>query len=228
MRIYENPSDTAKKVRVVLKNTFPSGKFAVVSQSESVEIHWTDGIQEHEVKQAVSWMESKKSEQHPDVGYVWEGATYCGAEYIFLRRSLSDKYKETILNYLKVNFAEDRKGYYTKLQWTEAESQYKASIDTGLCLVRNQASNEDSLCKKESNNGQTFHVKDGLCNIVRLADYQRSPISKENDLTPEQQFKYDLLSSLLETMPLPVEGALIREGHAIDDLFLKIAYGLYS
>lgn len=79
--IYETATETVKKIRKVLKEQFPGVRFTVrsseTSQSSSVNVKWTDGPLEPDVKEAVGWM--KSNQRRPEeVGYYGRGCAIPG------------------------------------------------------------------------------------------------------------------------------------------------------
>ncbi|WP_411347043.1 LPD29 domain-containing protein [Paenibacillus sp. WLX2291] len=201
MRIYEKPSATAKKVRQVLRQKFPDQRFKVYTSTNAVRVEWQDGPTVPDVESQVSWMESTQSTQHPDVGYVWEGKAYVGAEYIFTSRTLSDTRRSEILDYLQQSVQEPIAGY-TVMQWREAELKLKEKNNAG---TQSLASDTDPVPKIEAKR-------------LFLVEHQ-------DELTPDQRFKYDLLLNILsqdETIP-GVEKLLLRNGHFIDATFSAMA-----
>lgn len=88
--IIERATETAKKVRKVLKQEFKGTKFSVTTNSGSIFVCWSGGPKEEEVNNLVSKFESASFDGMTDceetTGYMWEGKLYYGAKYISTRR----------------------------------------------------------------------------------------------------------------------------------------------
>lgn len=206
MRIYERTTETAKKIRKVLKERFPDTTFEVRSSGNAVRVCWIDGVLEQEVNDAIMWMESKKTDHDPAIGYVWEGQAYCGAEYIFAQRELSQERREQIRNFVQRQHPGSVADLKTKLQWTAAEIEMIQHFDTED-LVTNQVPDVDTSPGRKR---------------LFLVEHRDS-------LTAEQKFKYDLLRNILancERLPNG-EMVLLRNGQFIDATFAAMAQQLY-
>ncbi|WP_017815209.1 LPD29 domain-containing protein [Paenibacillus shenyangensis] len=206
MRIYENATATARKIRKVLKQRFPETAFIVRSAKDAVNVDWTDGPLEEDVTAAVGWMESKRSSQDPEIGYLWEGQSYCGAEYIFMHRTISDERREAIRTFMHETDPEGADSLTSKLQWTAAEKRMQQHFCT-----------EDLV----SNQAQDVYTSPGKKRLFLVEHAEQ--------LTAEQQLKYDLLRQLLancEKLPNG-EMILLRHGAFIDAAFLSMAQLMY-
>lgn len=124
--IYESAKDTAKKIRKVLKESFPETKFSVTSDRDSVTVHWTDGAMKPDVEAILKRFESKgpsdMSDYRPITGYVLDGQRYVGAEYLSASRSLTPDYKAQIIAQAQaLGMTPDVYGDYRVYQLNEAE-----------------------------------------------------------------------------------------------------------
>ena len=98
----EKASDTAKKVRQVLKFWLPGTKFSVntstYSGGSSISVEYTDGPRFELVKSLVSQLTSAGFDGIQDFKtyhkYQWNGQAFSGADYIFVSRNVSNKIKE--------------------------------------------------------------------------------------------------------------------------------------
>jgi len=95
MWIYEDPTQTAKKVRMVLKQTFPGVKFSVrthkYSGGSSIAIYCPPGVDLKEVEKVAQRFKSASFDGMSDMktthGYRWiDGKIYKGAHYIDVYR----------------------------------------------------------------------------------------------------------------------------------------------
>lgn len=89
--IYESASETAKKVRKMLKAEFPKTKFSVKSETysmgSSVTVYYKDGEKPgDEIYDKVRAFSSTSFDGMDDSssskGYEWEGKIYNGADYV--------------------------------------------------------------------------------------------------------------------------------------------------
>lgn len=113
--VYEKPSETAKKIRKVLKENFPGTKFSVRTHHSSVYVTWTNGPTKKEVQEIVDRFSSASFDGMQDLetvhGYIWEGVRYIGAKYIFLNRIFSEDYEEELFNYMREQLPHLEKSY---------------------------------------------------------------------------------------------------------------------
>lgn len=129
--IYEGAKETAKKIRVALKENFPSVKFSVRSQTysggSSVNVSWTDLPLREDVEEVVNRFKSGSFDGMTDMyetsGYIENGVRYVGAKYISCSRELSDEYRTEIENYLNANYevSKNHYEYYSYLNRAERE-----------------------------------------------------------------------------------------------------------
>lgn len=92
---YISVADTAKLVRVALKEAFPKIKFSVKSKSysggASINIHWTDGPTEHDVEAVAKQFEGASFDGMIDLKSYHTSElngerVHFGADYIFCNR----------------------------------------------------------------------------------------------------------------------------------------------
>ncbi|WP_068505881.1 LPD29 domain-containing protein [Paenibacillus kribbensis] len=224
--IYEKASDTAKKVRKILKKEFPGVKFSVrsdtYSMGSSVNVSWTDGPIKSVVEKAIDWMQSAKFDGMSDmkitVGYEWEGKLYHGADHIDATRVLTPERRESILQHLQNTFESDIDGYFPPADWEAAERQL---VDKGELKGEAAPTMERSL-NAEQPEGAAAAGKP-LAKVIPFP-LQEQP---SQALTPEQEFKYFLLE-LSAPIILGLEQKLIRNGKAVDELFTLVANQIYG
>jgi|UPI0006988C86 hypothetical protein len=133
--IYEKASDTAKKIRKVLKEHFPHTKFSVTSDRTSVSVKWTDGPMKPDVEAVLKQFESRgpmdMSDYRPVIGYMWEGKRYVGADYVHAYRTLTPEYKARIIAQAKeMGMEPDVYGSFRVDQLNEAERALLALAPT--------------------------------------------------------------------------------------------------
>jgi hypothetical protein len=133
-RTYEKASDTAKKIRKVLKEHFPDTKFSVTSNRTSVSVKWTDGPMKPDVEAILKQFESRgpmdMSDYRPVIGYMWEGKCYVGAD-VYAYRTLTPDYKARIIAQAKkMGIEPDVYGSFRVDQLNEAERALLALADT--------------------------------------------------------------------------------------------------
>jgi hypothetical protein len=89
--IYESASETAKKVRKMLKAEYPKTKFSVKSSTysmgSSITVYFKDGVKPGaEIYEKVGYFSSKSFNGMDDSssfnGYEYEGKIYNGADYV--------------------------------------------------------------------------------------------------------------------------------------------------
>lgn len=202
--IYETAADTARKVRTVLKKSFPNVKFSVRSSVNRVSIQWTDGPLKPDVTDAVIWMESKK--RNGSYGYEWEGERFVGADYISVSRTLSYERYEVIRQYVHdANPQEEHKVY----EFLDAERKL---IQTGVLDGPQPVVVADHLVSAEEPES---------AKIIPFPVQRAEP----TDLTPEQKLKY----KILQLMHLPYIDALMdSNGERIDNCFKQVALLLFD
>lgn len=110
--IYENPNDTAKKIRKELKAEFKGIKFSVRTSKytggSSITITWENGPLTKAVQKIANKFQSTTFDGMIDMatshGYEYNGQIFNGADYIFTRRELSDDHKAKIVAQYKADF----------------------------------------------------------------------------------------------------------------------------
>lgn len=123
--VYEEPAQTAKKIREALKATFPGIKFSVRTSTgrmaSGVSVHWNDGPSHTAVEAVITRFESRDG-QDRRCGYAWEGKLVYGARYLTATRHVSDARKQELIAVLQMNGIGpyDRWGY-TNPQFERAE-----------------------------------------------------------------------------------------------------------
>ncbi|MBU8763757.1 hypothetical protein KM868_09645 [Micrococcus luteus] len=102
--INETGKETAQKIRKALKQTFPTIKFSVRSDFDSVHVTWEDGPLEAAVYRLLQRFESYETRRiGPNdrlvaVGYEWEGQWIVGAQWINAKRSFSEERRRLVEN----------------------------------------------------------------------------------------------------------------------------------
>lgn len=123
--VYEQPADTARKIREALKAEFPGIKFSVRTSTgrmaSGVNVHWTDGPSQTAVEALLKCFESRDG-QDRRCGYAWEGKLVYGARYLSASRTLSDARRKDLIAVLQMHEIGpyDRWGY-TRPQFEQAE-----------------------------------------------------------------------------------------------------------
>ncbi len=138
--IYEGAKETAKKIRVALKETFPGVKFSVRSQTysggSSVNVSWTDLPLREDVEEVVNRFKSGSfdgmTDMYENSGYIENGVRYVGAKYISCSRELSDEYRAEIETYLHANYevSKNHYEYYRYMNKAEKEMIEAAKQET--------------------------------------------------------------------------------------------------
>lgn len=124
MQTYERPADTAKKVRIAIKNAFAGTAFGVTTKHGSIYVRWEDGPRQD----AVSRVASKFAGAHFDgmtdmktvTGYTDEsGASFFGVDYIFCERSLSAEREAELNAFAAANLNAPGWSDWQKQKWAE-------------------------------------------------------------------------------------------------------------
>lgn len=97
--------ETKIHIRVALKAVFPSAKFSLTSDYNTVQICWTDGPTAPDVEKVLNRFVSytrvlARDDHHKATGYEWDGVIYVGARYLNAVRRLSDERKQAIVTYM--------------------------------------------------------------------------------------------------------------------------------
>lgn len=123
--IYEPVTETAKKVRKVLKTEFPNVKFAVRSNTyalgSSIDVYWVDGPFYEQVIQITApfqpgYLDGRQN-YNVNTGYLYEDKWYNGADCIFANRKLSSKYRTKLEKTARQMFVEFDKNSYQYNRW---------------------------------------------------------------------------------------------------------------
>lgn len=116
-RIYEEPKQTAAKIRATLKKAFPdvsakhfSVRTSTYAGGSSISITWEDYPTYDEVTEIANRFESKElnsMEDYADTkGYRWEdGKVYRGADYVFCTKNFSTERQAKIAEIAEVHYA---------------------------------------------------------------------------------------------------------------------------
>ncbi|MBT2293131.1 hypothetical protein J7E73_29265 [Paenibacillus albidus] len=116
--VYEKASETAKKIRKTLKKAFPGIKFSVTSSTfsmgSSVDVHWTNGPLTPDVDSILNRFKP---------GYLWEGRTYMGANFIDSSRTVEGDRKKVIESWMQENGSLNKYGQYGVSEWGAAERE---------------------------------------------------------------------------------------------------------
>lgn len=159
MAIYESAAETAKKIRAALKKAFPdlpATHFSVRKQGHNaVRVGWVDYPSLHDVEQLTNRFKSGSYNPHEDMhnslGYMENGQTVYGADYVFNQIEYSDarvdaahdvithvfgeKHEKNSYDYRvqlsKVIDAFNKEGKYIG-EWASLYEQNKAHVGTEL------------------------------------------------------------------------------------------------
>ena len=117
--IYENSTDTAKKIRARLKKEFPKlpkshfkVRTSTYSGGSSITVYWEDFPYEKDVSEIINQYKSASFDGMIDLetrhGYVdpEDGLLYSGAGYIFTSYQLSDKRLERIIEIINETYSD--------------------------------------------------------------------------------------------------------------------------
>lgn len=244
-RIYENETaaETAKKIRKMLKEAFPSIKFSVRSSTYSmgsnVYVHWTDGPLQSDVNEILSRFKSGYFDGGEDMyvstGYEWEGKTVIGAEHFSSSRQLSPERKAAIEAKLSELFEPDIHGDFCVFEWAVAEKQL---IDEGQLqgfpsqLPEPVAADPEEI---EAPAEAAPSISQGWGKVIEFpVQAVRDPeLAAErrveklmNSLTPEQRLKLMLLQSLVGSDE--VTKLLLAGKSTIDEIFTIIAERVFT
>lgn len=224
--IYEDATETAKKIKKELKKAFPKIKFSVTSNKyaggSSVYVKWIDGPMDEEVKSITNKFKGASvdiTDMKVSKSYEYEGKFYNGADFVNTSRKLSAEYKAKIVAHAKTIYEdlyEYEYGYYQKLinaekDLIQSESDSKPHAERNI--IENQSEEKESCSKVRQASVINFGERKEKRELLRM--------------TPEQKLK-------LMTLEIVFKGkddllkALFDEGQTIDELFSSLAKSMFE
>lgn len=248
--IYERASETAKKIRTLLKETYPelSAKhFKVTSETysggSSISVHYNDFPNYEEVNNLLRPFSSNSFDGSIDLetheGYNYNGIHYSGAGYVFVTRDISEQRDEAI-NLILTNIIEkehngDLKDYNEK---SRLFHKIDSELTSDLLYLGNPRDLEGLKDNKQilaNTKGFSKITKDFVQNIYNeVVEEQLNQISvnisdegyKKMEKDLDQSFK-DLLKDLNYDETFSVENlAEIKENFS--DKLTKIFHFKYG
>lgn len=128
--IREDPTETARKLRLDLKRTFPDTKFSVSTQKQarisSIQVSWYDGPMLCHVRPVATYYEGADIDGMQDMKrkkhYMYEGSAYSGADFIFCNRTLSDERRALIQDHA-LDLFDDYSAYHNRKEAMENDAE---------------------------------------------------------------------------------------------------------
>lgn len=238
--------ETKKHIRVALKAVFPSVKFSLTSDYDTVQICWTDGPSAPDVQKVLNRFVSytrvlAHDDHHKATGYEWDGVLYVGARYLNAIRRLSDERRRAIVEYMDAS-VEGSFANATVSGRVEAEGEL---IAKGLLqgvppldlpeLMRDQPPVLDQRPKRPERNPFFADLLKGVQPTEVIPSEEKKPVNNVvqfpqrsmktelmNLLTPEQQLKMHVLEVFFK------QNFLQEIGLTVDEAFTFVANELYA
>ncbi|MDN3365535.1 hypothetical protein QU577_27720 [Priestia megaterium] len=216
--IYEDATETAKKIKKELKKAFPKMKFSVTSSKyaggSSVYVKWIDGPMDEEVKGITNKFKCASvdiTDMKVYKPYEYEGKFYNGADFVHTSRKLSAEYKAKIVAHAKTIYEglnEYEYGYNQKLINAEKHLLQSASNS-----IENHFEEKESCSKIRQASVISFGERKEKRDLLRMTSEQKLKL-----MTLEIVFKGkdDLLKALFD------------EGQTIDELFSSLAKSMFE